>query len=59
MSEERLEALEDRLVHLEEKMDLIMEQVQLGKHLWMFAKAIGWLVSAAVGLWEIYRGLKS
>jgi len=54
MSEEKLEALEQRLVHLEEKMDIIMEQVQLGRHLLLFAKAIGWTVGVLAGAMEAY-----
>lgn len=59
MANERVEVIEDRLDRLEEKMDLIMEQVQLGRHLLLFAKAIGWalgIVAAALEASSYWKG---
>lgn len=59
MNYERLESVESRLDRLEEKMDLIMEQVQLGRHLLLFAKTIGWALGVMVSVleaWRYFRG---
>lgn len=57
MNHEREEAIERRLEVLESKMDLMMEQVQLGKHLWLFAKFIGWCLAAIAAGIEVWHGL--
>lgn len=54
MANERMEVVDARLDRLEEKMDLIMEQVQLGRHLLLFAKAIGWAIGLAAAMIEAY-----
>lgn len=46
--------VEKRLDRLEEKMDTIMEQVQLGRHLLLFARAIGWAVGICAAAMEAY-----
>lgn len=51
-------SVESRLDRLEEKMDLIMEQVQLGKHLILFAKTIGWGLAVMVSVLELWRWLR-
>ncbi len=54
MSNERVEMVEARLDRLEEKVDIIMEQVQLGRHLLLFAKAIGWAIGIVAATLEAY-----
>lgn len=56
---ERQELIEQRLDRLEDKVDLIMEQVQLGRHLLVFAKTIGWGLGVMVSVleaWRYFRG---
>lgn len=50
--------VEHRLDRLEEKMDLIMEQVQLGRHLLLFAKMVGWTLGVMVSVLEAWRYLR-
>ena len=50
-----LRSVEERLDHLEAKMDIIMEQVQLGKHLVLFAKMMGWVIGVMAAGLETYR----
>lgn len=57
MNHEKEEIIDQRLAALEQKMDLIMEQVQLGHHLWLFAKFIGWLLAVGAAAIEVWRAL--
>ena len=57
MTHEKEEAIERRLEALEQKMDAIMEQVQLGHHLILFAKVIGWLLAVGAAGAEVWRSL--
>jgi hypothetical protein len=40
------------------KLDTIMEQVMLGKHLVTFAKMAGWVIGVLAALAEAYRAVK-
>lgn len=55
MDHERLETFEGRLDRLEEKVDMIMEQVQLGRHLILFAKLVGWFMASGAATLEVYH----
>ena len=59
MDAKEQQSIEHRLDQLESKMDIIMEQVHLGKHLILFAKVVGWTLGLAVSIveaWHYIRG---
>jgi hypothetical protein len=56
--EERLTKQDKKLECLEDKIDYIMQQVALGKHLMLFAKMMGWVIGVVASCVEAWRSIK-
>jgi hypothetical protein len=55
---QRLDNQDTKLLCLEKKIDIIMEQVTLGKHMIGFAKMMGWVIGVMAAAAELYRASK-
>ncbi len=56
--QERMDKQDKKLECLEKKMDQVMEQVTLGKHMVTFAKMIGWGIGVVATVLEFYRRVR-
>lgn len=56
--EERVARLESMVGGMDEKLNIVLEQVTLGKHIVAFAKMMGWVIGVCAAVVETYRALK-
>lgn len=54
-TQERLDALEQKVQSIDEKLDSVLELVQMGRGIMMLAKVGAWCVGAALTVVELWR----
>jgi hypothetical protein len=56
--DKKLACLEKKMDETNKKVDILIEQMSLGKHLVMLAKAVGWLMGVMATALAVYRAWK-
>ena len=56
--DKNIECLKRQMRETDQKVDVLIEQMSLGKHLLMLAKAMGWAIGVAATVTAAYKSWK-